>query len=78
MDGLHDATDGCRHFNDSLVGFQFQERLIFSDGIADGDHDVNDVTGLDALAQFWQDILISCHADCPSLTPSWDRSSQGE
>jgi hypothetical protein len=51
VNSLDGATDRCRHFDDRLVGFQFEHRLLFGDGIPYSHQDLDDVTRLHPLAQ---------------------------
>jgi hypothetical protein len=52
LDLLHRARHVRRHLDGRLVGLELEHRLILLERIARVDHDADDVTGGDVLAEF--------------------------
>ena len=71
MDSLHGATHRRWHFDDSLIGFQFEYRLLFGDAIPYSDQDLDHIAGFHPLTQLGQHKLERCHrVSLPSM-PAW-------
>jgi myo-inositol catabolism protein IolC len=71
VNSLHSATHRRWDFDNSLIGFQFQYRLLFSDALSYGDQDLDHIAGFHALAQLGQYKLERCHGVSLPSTPAW-------
>jgi hypothetical protein len=71
VNSLHGATHRRWHFDNRLIGFQFEYRLLFSDAIAYRDQDLYHVAGFHPLTQLGQHKLERCHGVSLPSTPAW-------
>jgi hypothetical protein len=71
MHSLDCTAHWCWHFDDGLVGFQFEYRLLFRDALSYTYQDLDDVTCLHPLTQLGQHKLKRCHRVSLPSTPAW-------
>jgi hypothetical protein len=70
MNSLDCATDRRGHFDDGLVGFQFEDWLLFGDALPYTDQDLHHITCLHSLTQLGQHKLERCHRVSLPSTPA--------
>jgi hypothetical protein len=71
MNSLDCATYWCWHFDDGLVGFQFEYWLLFSDALSYAYQELHHITCLYPLTQLGQYKLERCHRVSLPSTPAW-------
>jgi hypothetical protein len=71
VNSLHGATHRCWHFDNRLIGFQFEDWLLGGDTLSDSDQELDHVAGFHALAQLGQHKLERCHCVSLPSTPAW-------
>jgi hypothetical protein len=71
MNSLDGAAHRRWHFDNGLIGFQFEHRLLFSDALPYAYQDLYYVTCLHPLAQLGQHKLERCHRVSLPATPVW-------
>jgi hypothetical protein len=71
MNSLDCAAHRRWHFDDGLIGFQFEYGLLFGDALPYSDQDLHDVTCLHPLTQLGQHKLERCHRVSLPSTPAW-------
>ena len=64
MEFLDDAGNRGGDFDGGFLGFEFQERLIFGNGVADGNEDFGQIARIDVFSQLGE-LDRSGHGLCP-------------
>src|SRR5262249_48356739 len=77
MNSLDCAAHPRLHFDNGLIGFQLEYRLLFSDAFSYAYQDLHHITCLHPLTQLGQYKLERCHRVSLPSTPAWGWLCQG-